>query len=161
MEITDARAPHDLRHFTPEEAAEFLPVSSTTLRQWVYARKVPHHKMGGNTSFSVADIRAMCAMAAVTPLPAFAETSEAETGAADEPAVPPGTSAPTYLTVDEAAGILRCSTKWLRDGVNHKGLPHARLGRLIFSHEDIAEIYGMHQVPARPARGRKTRGRRA
>ncbi|MEU6312368.1 helix-turn-helix domain-containing protein [Streptomyces sp. NPDC047014] len=157
--IADARVLNDLRHFTPEEAAGFLPVSSKTLRKWVYERRVPHHKLGGNTSFSVADIRAMCALAAVAPLPAFAEASESEAGDADEPAGPPGT-VPTYLTVDEAAEILRCSAQWLRDGVNHRGLPHARLGRLIFTQEDIAEIYRMHRVPARPARGHRARGRR-
>ncbi|MGW7329167.1 helix-turn-helix domain-containing protein [Streptomyces sp. NPDC054840] len=58
MEAFAATGRDSLRHYTPEEAAEFLPVSAATLRQWIYARKVPHHKLGGNPSFSTEDIRA-------------------------------------------------------------------------------------------------------
>ncbi|MGW6574067.1 helix-turn-helix domain-containing protein [Streptomyces sp. NPDC054945] len=147
MEAFAATGMDSLRHYSPEEAAEFLPVSAATLRKWIYARKVPHHKLGGKPSFSTQDIRAMCAMSAVAPLP---EPTTAASGEAE----PPQPSEPTnpqpgpYLTVDEAALILRCSTKWLRDGVNHSGFPHARLSRLLFTCADVERIYEMHHLLA-------------
>ncbi|MFD3546069.1 helix-turn-helix domain-containing protein [Streptomyces sp. NPDC058655] len=98
-----------LRHYTPEEAAEFLPVSAATLRKWIYARKVPHHKLGGNPSFSTEDIRAMCAMSAVAPLPEPTPTASGE-AESPQPSEPTDPQAGPYLTVDEAALILRCST---------------------------------------------------
>lgn len=50
--------------------------------------------------------------------------------------------------------------KWLRDGVNLKGWPHARMaGRLVFSDSDLATIAELNRNPvARP--GRKPRQRR-
>ncbi|WTS98081.1 helix-turn-helix domain-containing protein [Streptomyces sp. NBC_00096] len=159
------RGVDSLRHYTPEEAAEFLPVSATTLREWIRARSVPHHKLGDSASFSTEDIRTMCAMAAVAPLPELTPATDAEAAPAQpsEPATPqPG----PYLTVDEAASILRCSTKWLRDGVNHSGFPHARLSRLLFTREDLERIFEMHHRPARarrlsPAAARRVQGQPA
>lgn len=70
--------------------------------------------------------------------------------------IPPG-----YNTVGEAAERLKVGTRWLRDGFNHRGFPGARMsGRLIFSDDDLAEIYRMHRVPARPV-PRQRRARRA
>ncbi|MFD0272163.1 helix-turn-helix domain-containing protein [Streptomyces sp. NPDC127106] len=66
------------------------------------------------------------------------------------PASQPNSQPGPYLTVDEAALILRCSTKWLRDGVNHSGFPHARLSRLLFTCEDVERIFEMHHLPTLP-----------
>ncbi len=59
--------------------------------------------------------------------------------------IPPG-----YHRVKEAAAILGVGERFLRDGFNHGGFPGARMsGYLIFSDDDLAEIYRMHRVPAR------------
>lgn len=63
---------------------------------------------------------------------------------------------PGYHDVNETAEILRCGVRWLRDGVNHRGFPHARLGKvLVFSDADIAAIYEMHRTPAHQPRRRR------
>ncbi|WP_406510763.1 helix-turn-helix domain-containing protein [Streptomyces sp. NBC_00212] len=155
-------APDGLRHYTAEEAAEFLPVSAATLRHWAYARKVPHHKMGGNLSFSVADIQTMCAMSAVVPVPApgppLSEVAEQPVAEAEPQKA--SSVLECYFTVDEVAMVFRCSTKLIRDGVNHGGFPHSRMGRLLFSADDVRKIYEMHHVPAQPGRHR-SQARRA
>lgn len=67
----------------------------------------------------------------------------------------PSSPAPTsaehtdFLDVKEAAKDLRCGERWLRDGANHHGFPHHRLGKsLQFSAQDRAAIRAMHRVPA-------------
>jgi len=59
-----------------------------------------------------------------------------------------------YHDLNEAAARLRCGVRWLRDGANHGGFPHGRLGKsLVFSDADLAAIYEMHRTPAyRPSR---------
>lgn len=70
-----------------------------------------------------------------------------------------GGAQPSYHNVAEAAERLRVGERWLRDGVNHRGFPHGRLGtRLVFSDADIAAIYEMFRVPAQVVH---RRGRRA
>ena len=70
----------------------------------------------------------------------------------------PHASPPGYNTVEEAAEKLRVGTRFLRDGANHHGFPHARMsGRLVFSDEDLHTIYQMFRSPVQSSR----RGRRA
>lgn len=57
----------DLRHYTPEEVTdpegEFrLPMSTRTLCELAYGRKVPHHKSGGRIRFKRWQIRAVSEM---------------------------------------------------------------------------------------------------
>ncbi len=69
---------------------------------------------------------------------------------------PKGGAQPNYHNVNEAAERLRVGVRWLRDGVNHRGFPHGRLGaRLVFSDADIAAIYEMYRVPAQVVRRRR------
>lgn len=86
-------------------------------------------------------------MAPVATLPTRPETDRG---------IPPG-----YYTVLEAAEKLRVGTRFLRDGFNHRGFPGSRMsGRLIFSDDDLAEIYRMHRVPAARSIPRQRRARR-
>ncbi|MFZ3494581.1 hypothetical protein ACODT5_15380 [Streptomyces sp. 5.8] len=58
-----------------------------------------------------------------------------------------------FTDVNETALRLGIGVRRLRDGVNHHGYPHHRMGRkLRFSPQDRAEIAEMHRVPARPRR---------
>jgi excisionase family DNA binding protein len=60
-----------------------------------------------------------------------------------------------FLRIEPAAGYLKVSVRWLRHGINHRGFPHHRMGRLIvFSREDLAQIAAMHHRPAKPRRAR-------
>lgn len=55
-----------------------------------------------------------------------------------------------FMTPEDAARDLGCSPRWLRDGANHHGFPHHRLGKFLqFSAQDRAEIRAMHRQPAR------------
>jgi hypothetical protein len=69
-----------------------------------------------------------------------------------KPNLPPG-----YHDPASAAERLCVGERWLRDGANHHGFPHGRLGKwLVFSDADLAEIYAMHRVPAHTViRGRR------
>ncbi|WP_326806720.1 hypothetical protein OHB04_02670 [Streptomyces sp. NBC_01775] len=55
-----------------------------------------------------------------------------------------------FMEPAAAAKDLKCSERWLRDGANHRGFPHHRLGKsLQFSRQDRAEIRAMNRQPAR------------
>ena len=63
---------------------------------------------------------------------------------------PPTVEHDEFMTPAEAANDLKCSERWLRDGANHPGFPHHRLGKsLQFSRQDRAEIRAMNRQPAR------------
>lgn len=55
-------------HYTPEEAADFLPWSALQLRRKAYAREVPFNDGGGRVSFTGLDITEISRMTAVRPL---------------------------------------------------------------------------------------------
>lgn len=70
----------------------------------------------------------------------------------------PEAPAGDYYGIKAAAEKLGVGERWLRNGVNHHGFPHSRLGKfIVFSAADLAEIYQMFRVPAHTVR----RGRRA
>jgi hypothetical protein len=73
------------------------------------------------------------------------------------PNSPPGEATQqAYFTPKEGATHLRCGERFLRDGVNHNGFPHSRIGgALVFSASDLAEIYQRYRVQAAPRRGRR------
>ncbi|MFI0915211.1 helix-turn-helix domain-containing protein [Streptomyces abikoensis] len=67
-----------------------------------------------------------------------------------------------FMTPDEAAKDLGCGVRWLRDGANHRGFPHHRLGKAMqFSAQDRAEIRAMSRVPAQPSKLAAARRRKA
>ncbi|MEU9400603.1 helix-turn-helix transcriptional regulator [Streptomyces sp. NPDC048242] len=55
-------------HYTPEQAARFLPWSALQLRRKAYAREVPHNDGAKRVSFTGRDIREISNMTAVRPL---------------------------------------------------------------------------------------------
>lgn len=55
-------------HYTPEEAAEFLPWSALQLRRKAYAREIPFNDGASRVTFTGMDIREISAMTAVRPL---------------------------------------------------------------------------------------------
>ncbi|MFF2940262.1 helix-turn-helix domain-containing protein [Streptomyces niveus] len=55
-------------HYTPEEAAQFLPWSGLQLKRKAYAREIPFNDGGKRVSFTGLDIRKISAMTAVRPL---------------------------------------------------------------------------------------------
>ncbi|GES27824.1 DNA-binding protein [Streptomyces angustmyceticus] len=62
------------------------------------------------------------------------------------------------LNSKEAALIIGCGDRWLRDGANHSGFPHHRLGRFLrFSLQDCREIKAMNREKAKPAELAKAR----
>ena len=69
----------------------------------------------------------------------------------------PTTATGDYYGIKAAAQKLGVGERWLRDGVNHGGFPHSRLGKfIVFDASDLAEIYRMFRVPAHtPRRGRR------
>lgn len=69
----------------------------------------------------------------------------------------PKPTAGEYHRIKAAAEKLGVGERWLRDGVNHGGFPHSRLGKfIVFDDADLAEIYRMFRVPAHtPRRGRR------
>lgn len=58
----------EIFHYTPEEAARFLPWSALQLRRKAYAREIPFNDGGKRISFTGTDIREISAMTAVRPL---------------------------------------------------------------------------------------------
>lgn len=59
--------------------------------------------------------------------------------------------AENFATVAETSLLLGIGARRLRNGVNHYGYPHHRMGRrLMFSEQDRAEIAAIHRVPANP-----------
>ncbi|MFI2242626.1 hypothetical protein [Streptomyces chrestomyceticus] len=58
-----------------------------------------------------------------------------------------------FMKPGEAARELGCGERWLRDGANHRGFPHHRLGKFLqFSRQDRDEIRGLCRIPAHGAR---------
>lgn len=55
-------------HYTPEEAADFLPWSALQLRRRAYARRIPFNEGGARVSFTGLNICEISAMTAVRPL---------------------------------------------------------------------------------------------
>lgn len=55
-------------HYTPEEAARFLPWSALQLKRKSYAREIPFNGGGGRITFTGLDIREISLMTAVRPL---------------------------------------------------------------------------------------------
>lgn len=64
----------ELFHYTPAEAAEWLPFSPVMLRKKAHARQIPHNGGGNRVTFTGLDIRAISAMHAV---PAVADKKRA------------------------------------------------------------------------------------
>lgn len=63
---------------------------------------------------------------------------------------------PGFYTPAEGAERLRISERALRDGINHLGWPHSRIGRrLVVSAADLDEIYQLHRAAASAPRGRR------
>jgi excisionase family DNA binding protein len=52
------KMPPSLDLLTTDEVAELLKVSSKTIRQWVYLRRIPNLKMNGLVRFVKKDIEA-------------------------------------------------------------------------------------------------------
>jgi hypothetical protein len=62
------------------------------------------------------------------------------------------------LDPGQAARAIGCGERWLRDGVNHRGFPHHRLGRFLkFSLQDCREIREMNREKAKPSELAKAR----
>lgn len=62
------------------------------------------------------------------------------------------------LDPEGASRAIGCGERWLRDGVNHRGFPHHRLGKFLkFSLQDCREIREMHRKQARPSELAKAR----
>ncbi|WNI20314.1 helix-turn-helix transcriptional regulator (plasmid) [Streptomyces sp. ITFR-21] len=55
-------------HYTPEEAAEYLPWSALQLKRKAYAREVPFNDGGSRVTFTGLDITEISRMTAVRPL---------------------------------------------------------------------------------------------
>jgi transcriptional regulator with XRE-family HTH domain len=58
----------ELFHYTPEEAARFLPWSALQLRRKAYAREIPYNDGAKRVTFTARDIREISEMTAVRPL---------------------------------------------------------------------------------------------
>ncbi|PNE37281.1 hypothetical protein [Streptomyces noursei] len=66
------------------------------------------------------------------------------------------------LAPEEAAHVIGCGPRWLRDGANHRGFPHHRFGKFLrFSLQDCREIQEMNRKRARPSEPAKARRRNA
>ncbi|MDT0269980.1 helix-turn-helix transcriptional regulator [Streptomyces sp. DSM 44915] len=57
----------ELFHYTPEEAARWLPWSAAWLRRRARLREVPHNRGGGLITFTGRDIGEISAMTAIRP----------------------------------------------------------------------------------------------
>ncbi len=55
-------------HYSPEEAARFLPWSALQLKRKAYAREIPFNDGASRVTFTGMDIREISAMTAVRPL---------------------------------------------------------------------------------------------
>ncbi|MFJ3950217.1 hypothetical protein ACIPXV_09130 [Streptomyces libani] len=65
------------------------------------------------------------------------------------------------LDPKDAARVIGCGERWLRDGANHSGFPHHRLGRFLkFSLQDCREIRAMNREKAKPSELAKARRNR-
>ncbi|MGW7551718.1 hypothetical protein [Streptomyces rimosus] len=63
-----------------------------------------------------------------------------------------------FMKPHEAARELGCGERWLRDGANHRGFPHHRLGKFLqFSRQDRDAIRVLCRVPARGMRAESRR----
>ncbi|MFD7416840.1 hypothetical protein [Kitasatospora purpeofusca] len=61
-----------------------------------------------------------------------------------------------FYNVKEAAICLRIGERIIRDGINHQGWPHSRIGqRLVLSGEDLLAIYALYRAPVHAPRGRR------
>jgi hypothetical protein len=66
------------------------------------------------------------------------------------------------LVPGEAARVIGCGERWLRDGANHRGFPHHRFGKFLrFSLQDCREIKEIHREMSRPSALAKARRRKA
>lgn len=59
----------ELFHYTPEEAAMWLPWSASWIRRKARLREFPHNRGGGQITLTGRDIREISAMTAVRPEP--------------------------------------------------------------------------------------------
>src|SRR3954468_2838331 len=66
-------------HYTPDEAARFLPYTALTLRRKAYAREIPYNDGGSKITLTGRDIREISESTAVRPL---AETTRTKNPAA-------------------------------------------------------------------------------
>lgn len=58
-----------------------------------------------------------------------------------------------YMTIQETAYVLKCSVRWLRDGVKDGKFPHSTPGRrIVFNRADRAYIYELQRVAPTPIR---------
>ncbi|MFD6414183.1 hypothetical protein, partial [Nocardia asteroides] len=55
-------------HYTPEQAAQWLPWAPRVLRMKARAYEIPHNRGGGRISFTGLDIREISQLTAVRPL---------------------------------------------------------------------------------------------
>lgn len=60
----------ELFHYTPDEAAQWLPFSARKLREMAYLREVPHGNNGNRVWFAGLHIRAITEQFTVEVLPA-------------------------------------------------------------------------------------------
>ncbi|WP_093802072.1 DNA-binding protein [Streptomyces sp. Wb2n-11] len=66
------------------------------------------------------------------------------------------------LTLREAARVIGCDERWLREVVNHRGFPHHRFANFLrFSLQDCREIREMNREKGRPSALAKARRRKA
>ncbi|MGW0883298.1 hypothetical protein [Streptomyces sp. NPDC002671] len=66
------------------------------------------------------------------------------------------------LDPKDAAKVIGCGERWLREGANHRGFPHHRFGKFLrFSLQDCREIREMNREKARPSELAKARRRKA
>ncbi|MFF4410415.1 hypothetical protein [Streptomyces sp. NPDC001404] len=66
------------------------------------------------------------------------------------------------LAPKDAAKVIGCGERWLREGANHRGFPHHRFGKFLrFSLQDCREIREMNREKARPSELAKARRRKA
>ncbi|MEV8474904.1 hypothetical protein [Streptomyces sp. NPDC051173] len=63
-----------------------------------------------------------------------------------------------FMRPRDAARDIGCGERWLRDGANHFGFPHTRMGKALwFSPDDRLQIRDMCHVPAQPGKARRRR----
>ncbi|WP_432010125.1 helix-turn-helix domain-containing protein [Streptomyces cucumeris] len=66
----------ELFHYTPDEAARFLPWSALQLKRKAYAREIPFNDGGKRVTFTGRDIREISEMTAVRPLAETARSAK-------------------------------------------------------------------------------------
>ncbi|MDX3354700.1 hypothetical protein PV703_15580 [Streptomyces sp. ME01-24h] len=67
----------ELFHYTPDEAAIYLPFSPRKLRELAFAREIEHVNNGNRIWFSGLNIRAITAQFTIPVLPASKRTTRA------------------------------------------------------------------------------------